>query len=221
MASETTTATDNTLWISKSFFMKCKQCGNESQTITNKFFTDCGESLVKWCLKCDDNKQLIHSNFCSNCGESLIEIDDCFKNIPIIQRSKTVKEIVDEDDTVWGVLSKALSGNNYVSRAQTYYEFMAGVSGLLAGFTYITTSEEPSLTGVSRTIYGIVGLSGFVSALVATITSIILWVSLSILGPECYQFFGENFGRFHHYPAVFTVLSFIFMSISIIITVQG
>eukprot|EP01084_Bolivina_argentea_P179911 310849_1 len=199
--------------MSKSFFMKCKQCGNEGQLITNTFCTSCGESLVKCCLKCDDNRQLIHSKFCSNCGESLIKTDDSKENSPIIQRLKSVKEIVDKDDTVWGVLSKALSGNNYVSRAQTYYEFMAGVSGLLAGFTYITTSEEPSLTGVSRTIYGIVGLSGFVSALVATITSIILWVSLSILGPECYQFFGENFGRFHHYPAVFTVLSFIFMSI--------
>ena len=124
-------------------------------------------------------------------------------------------------DSVWMTLSNALTGEEYVERTKSYYEFMAGVSGLLAGFTYITTSEEPSLTGLERTVYGIIGVAGFVAALVATVTSIILWVALTILGPECAVFFGTKFSKYHNIPAMFTIIAFILMATSIMISVQG
>ena len=124
-------------------------------------------------------------------------------------------------DSIWMTLSSSLTGEEYVQRTKSYYEFMAGVSGLLAGFTFITTSEEPSLTGLERTVHGIVGVSGFVAALVATVTSIILWVALTILGPECAVFFGRKFSKFHNIPAGFTIIAFILMATSIMISVQG
>ena len=124
-------------------------------------------------------------------------------------------------DSIWMTLSNSLTGEEYVQRTKSYYEFMAGVSGLLAGFTYITTSEEPSLTGIERTVYGIIGVAGFVAALVATVTSIILWVALTILGPECAVFFGMKFAKYHNIPAGFTIIAFILMATSIMISVQG
>ena len=124
--------------------------------------------------------------------------------------------------SIWRTLSNALTGEEYVERAKSYYEFMAGVSGLLAGFTYITTSQEPHFDDeMQETVHGIVGVTGFVTALISTVVSIILWVALTILGPECAIYFGNKFSKFHNIPAIFTILSLILMSTSIMISIQG
>eukprot|EP01084_Bolivina_argentea_P148171 259103_1 len=149
------------------------------------------------------------------------------QTVTVVGKAETLERVdsIDSNDllggVVWKDLSIVLDGREYIERCKQYYSFMASISGLVSGFTFIALSEAPSFAGTTVVLYSVMASFAFVLSLTCTIVSTVLWVSLVILGAAGAKFFGRKFSKFHNIPAITLVLSFLFMGAAIVPSIWG
>ena len=101
------------------------------------------------------------------------------------------------------IIPNSLTGKGFVERTLEYHKLMVRVNGMLGVFLFIAFEEEP--TGFDhdpslKDLYGFTGICGFLSAVTATIVSMILFAHLTILGASGARFLGGI------YPSWYTTL---------------
>eukprot|EP01084_Bolivina_argentea_P271585 462165_1 len=144
------------------------------------------------------------------------------------------KEMIQDLKTTTGLI-KLLSAQfqlglitkeQYHERLKDYYSFLSGLSGLIAGFTYVVASQDPGFNNAGNKqwrmrVYGILSVSAFLLAMSSTLMSIIMWTTLNFIGVQNVELFVLKFASFVSKPNLLNVIGIFCMLGSIAAAIGG